>query len=111
MVQKNSKEVKKGEQQASKACFLFFIRYNCGEKEQTMKRCMASSRVLSKKIERNAVTMDNGKKKVKIINIERFTKGVNSKRTPSPTQGPALKTTVLEQRICYVSSITLHILP
>ena len=64
-----------------------------------MKSCTSASRAVSKKIERKAEPIDKGKKRGKIMDNDRFTKVVNIQRTPSPTPGPALKTTVPEPRI------------
>ena len=42
-----------------------------------MKSCTSTSRAVSKKIKRKAETSDKGKKKVKIIDEDGFTKVVN----------------------------------
>ena len=64
-----------------------------------MKSRMAASRVVSKMIERKAGLKDKGKTKVKIIDDDRFTRVVNTQRTPSLTPGPAPNTPVPEIRI------------
>ena len=71
LVQKKKEEIKKGGQQPSKAPFSFVICYNCGGRGHTMKSCTSASKAVSKKIERKAVQMDKGQKKVKIIHDKR----------------------------------------
>ena len=67
-----------------------------------MKSYTSSSRAVSKKIKRKVETAEEGKKRVKIIDKDRFTIVVNIQKTPSPTTGPALKTPVSEPSIVEV---------
>ena len=67
-----------------------------------MKNCTSASRAVYKKIERKAETVDKGKKRVKVIDEDGFTKVVNTQSTPSLTPEPALKFQVLELRIVEV---------
>ena len=64
-----------------------------------MKSCTSASRAVFKKIRRKVEPMNKGKKRKKIIDDNRFTKVVNTQRTPSLTSGPALKTSTSEPRI------------
>ena len=96
---KKKEEAVKGGHQQKKVPFSFVICYNCGGKEHTMKSCTLASGAVSKKIERRVGQVDNGKKRMKIIDDNSFTKVVNTQRTPSPTPGPAPKTPVPEPRV------------
>ena len=78
LVHKRKEEVKKEGQQPSKVPFLFVICYNCGGKGHSMKTCILGNRAVFKKIERKAMSVDKGKKKVNIIDDDGFTKVVNS---------------------------------
>ena len=71
---KKEEETRKGGQQSRKAPFSLVICYNCGEKGHTMKSCTSVSMAVSKKIERKAESVDKGKKRIKIIDDDRFTK-------------------------------------
>ena len=103
LVQKKKEEAKTN-QELRKAPFSFVICYNCRGKRHTMKSCTSASRAVSKKIERKAVTVDKGKKRVKIIDEDGFTKVVHTQRTPSPTPGPAPKSPAPELRIVELKS-------
>ena len=61
------------------------ICYNYGGRRNTIKSGTSDSRVVYKKIERKAVSADKGKKRMKIIDDDRFTKVVNTQRTLSLT--------------------------
>ena len=99
LVQKRKEEVMGKEQQPRKATFLFVICYNCRRKRHTLKSCILASRAVSKKIDRKAESGDKGKKSVKIIDNDEFTKVVNTQSTLSPTPVPAPKTPIPEPRI------------
>lgn len=103
LVQKKREEFK-GKEQPRKASFSFVICYNCRGTGHTMKSCTSESKVVSKMIERKAESVDMGKKKVKIIDENGFTKVVNSQRTPSPTPGPVTQSPVLKLRIMKLKS-------
>ena len=101
---KKKEEVNKRGFQPKKAPYSFVICYNCGGKGHTMKSCTSASRAVFKKIKRKAGSVDKGKKRVKIIDDDRFIRVVNMQRTLSPTPGPALKTPVPEPRIMELRS-------
>ena len=105
LVQMKKKEmINKGDNQPKKAPFSFVICYNCGGKGYTRKSSTSASRAVFKKIERKAKSMEKGKKRVKIIDEDGFTKVVNTQSTSSPTPGPAPKTPIPEPRIVELKS-------
>ena len=55
--------------------------------------------MVSYKIEREAVWVDKEKKKMKIIDDDRFAKVVNMQRTPSPTPGITPQTLIQKTMI------------
>ena len=57
---------------------MLVIGYNCVERRHTIKSCTSASRAVSKKIEKRTVSVDKGKKKVKIIDEDRFTEVNNT---------------------------------
>ena len=77
LVEKQKEEVKKKGSPSSKVPFLI-ICYNCEGKGHAMKFCTSASRVVSKKIERKKESVEKGKKKLKMIDDDSFTKVVNS---------------------------------
>ena len=99
IVQKKRSEVKNAEQQLRKLSLLFVICYNCRGKVHIIKSGISASRTMSKKSKRKAVSVNNGKKKVTIIDKDGFTKVVNTQRTLSPTPGLASRTPIQERRI------------
>ena len=75
------------------------ICYNGGGKGHSMKSCISATWAVSKKSERTAGPVDKGKKRVKIIDDEGFTKVVKTQSTASRTSGPVPKTPILAPRI------------
>ena len=102
-VQKRKEKIK-GKGQPKKTPFLFVIWHNCKGKGHTMNSCISASRAVYKKIERKAEMVEKGKKRVKIIDKDGFTKVVNMQRTPSSTPGPAPESPAPEPRIVELKS-------
>ena len=72
------------------------IHYNYRGKEHTIKTCTTASRAVYKKLERKIEVKDKWKKRMNIIDNDRYSKLANVERTLGPTPEPALKSLIPE---------------